>query len=151
MAQPMNDNLALFSNVIEQFAGRAELIGVRTRGASNRPFTVVDRLEAEAMAKWQKKEAELQSRLAEAQRRISELQSQKSGSERMLLSREQQQEIVKFRKAQAETRRELKGVRKELTADIDSLGARLKGINIALMPALVVLFGLFRGFLRKRG
>ena len=103
------------------------------------------------MAKWQKKEAELQSRLAEAQRRISELQSQKSGSERMLLSREQQQEIVKFRKAQAETRRELKGVRKELTADIDSLGARLKGINIALMPALVVLFGLFRGFLRKRG
>ena len=105
MAQPMNDNLALFSNVIEQFAGRAELIGVRTRGASNRPFTVVDRLEAEAMAKWQKKEAELQSRLAEAQRRISELQSQKSGSERMLLSREQQQEIVKFRKAQAETRR----------------------------------------------
>ena len=151
MAQPMNDNLALFSNVIEQFAGRAELIGVRTRGASNRPFTVVDRLEAEAMAKWQKKEAELQSRLAEAQRRISELQSQKSGSERMLLSREQQQEIVKFRKAQAETRRELKGVRKELTADIDSLGARLKGINIALMPVLVVLFGLFRGFLRKRG
>ena len=151
LAQPMNDNLALFSNVIEQFAGRAELIGVRTRGASNRPFTVVDRLEAEAMAKWQKKEAELQSRLAEAQRRISELQSQKSGSERMLLSREQQQEIVKFRKAQAETRRELKGVRKELTADIDSLGARLKGINIALMPALVVLFGLFRGFLRKRG
>ena len=151
MAQPMNDNLALFSNVIEQFAGRAELIGVRTRGASNRPFTVVDRLEAEAMAKWQKKEAELQSRLAEAQRRISELQSQKSGSERMLLSREQQQEIVKFRKAQAETRRELKGVRKELTADIDSLGARLKGINIALMPALAVLFGLFRGFLRKRG
>ena len=151
MAQPMNDNLALFSNVIEQFAGRAELIGVRTRGASNRPFTVVDRLEAEAMAKWQKKEAELQSRLDEAQRRIRELQSQKSGSERMLLSREQQQEIVKFRKAQAETRRELKGVRKELTADIDSLGARLKGINIALMPALVVLFGLFRGFLRKRG
>ena len=151
VAQPMNDNLSLFSNVIEQFAGREELIGVRTRGASDRPFTVVDRLEAEAMAKWQKKESELQSKLAEAQQRINELQSRKSGNERMLLSKEQQQEIVKFRKAQAETRRELKGVRKELTADIDSLGSRLKGINIALMPVLVVLFGLFRGFLRKRG
>ena len=151
VAQPLNDNLSLFSNVIEQFAGREELIGVRTRGASDRPFTVVDKLEAEAMAKWQKKEAELQSKLAEAQQKINALQSQKSGNDRMLLSKEQQQEIVKFRKAQAETRRELKGVRKELTADIDSLGSRLKGINITLVPFLVVLFGLFRGFLRKRG
>ena len=35
--------------------------------------------------------------------------------------------------------------------DIDSLGLTLKCVNIALIPVLVVLFGLFRGFLRKRG
>jgi ABC-type uncharacterized transport system involved in gliding motility auxiliary subunit len=68
----------------------------------------------------------------------------------MLLTREQQDEIVKFRKAQAETRRELKNVRKELTADIDSLGFTLKCVNIVLVPVLVVLFGLARFFLRKR-
>jgi ABC-type uncharacterized transport system involved in gliding motility auxiliary subunit len=58
---------------------------------------------------------------------------------------------VKFRKAQADTRKQLKKVRKDLTAGIDSLGLTLKCINIALIPALVVLFGLFRGFMRKRG
>ena len=58
---------------------------------------------------------------------------------------------MKFRKAQADTRRELKKVRKDLTAGIDSLGLTLKCINIGLIPALVVLFGLFRGFMRKRG
>ena len=58
---------------------------------------------------------------------------------------------MKFRKAQADTRKQLKKVRKELTAGIDSLGLTLKCINIALIPALVVLFGLFRGFMRKRG
>ena len=149
MAQPMNDNLALFSNVIEQFAGREELIGIRTRGNGNRPFAVVDRLESEAMAKWQQKEADLQQRLQEAQQRISDLQRQKSGNERMILSREQQDEIAKFRKAQADTRKELKGVRKALTGDIDSLGMRLKCINIGLIPLLVVLFGVVR-FLRRK-
>ena len=150
MAQPLNDNLALFSNVIEQFAGRAELIGVRTRGPSDRPFEVVNKLEAAALAKWQQKEEALQQKLQEAQAKINQLQAQKSGSERMLLTREQQDEIVKFRKAQADTRRELKNVRKELTAGIDSLGFTLKCVNIVLVPVLVVLFGLARFFLRKR-
>ena len=57
---------------------------------------------------------------------------------------------MKLRKAQADTRKQLKNVRKELTSDIDSLGLRLKVVNIALVPALVVLFGLLRGYLRRR-
>ena len=52
---------------------------------------------------------------------------------------------------QADTRRALKNVRKSLTAGIDSLGLRIKVVNIALVPLLVVLFGLLRGFLKKRG
>ena len=84
------------------------------------------------------------------QQRLQALQKQKSGDERYILSREQQDEILKLRKAQSETRKQLKNVRKELTADIDSLGLTLKCINIALVPILVVLFGLFRGYLRRK-
>jgi ABC-type uncharacterized transport system involved in gliding motility auxiliary subunit len=51
---------------------------------------------------------------------------------------------------QADTSRQLKNVRKELTSGIDSLGLTLKTINIALMPVIVVLFGLLRGWLRKK-
>ena len=149
--QLINDNLSLFSNVIEQFAGREELIGVRSRGASDRPFTVVNALETEATKKWQRKQADFEAELQMTQQRLQALQKQKSGDERFILSKEQQDEIVKLRKAQADTRKQLKNVRKELTADIDSLGLTLKCINIALIPALVVLFGLFRGFMRKRG
>ena len=57
---------------------------------------------------------------------------------------------MKLRKAQADTRKQLKNVRKELTSDIDSLGLRLKVVNIALAPALVVLFGLLRGYFRRK-
>ena len=150
MAQPMNDNLALFSNVIEQFAGREELIGVRSRGPSNRPFTKVDALEAKALAKWQRKQSELEAALQETQQSLSALQKQKSGNDRLLLSKEQQDEILQFRKTQANTRRQLKNVRKELTADIDSLGLTLKVVNIMLVPALVIAFGIFHGLRRRR-
>ena len=148
--QLINENLTLFSNAMEQFAGREELIGVRSRGASDRPFTVVNELEAEATKKWQAKEAEFQEELQQTQQRLSALQREKKDGERFILSKEQQDEIVKLRKSQAETRKQLKNVRKELTADIDSLGLRLKAVNIALVPVLVVLFGLLRGFLRRR-
>ena len=148
--QLINDNLTLFSNVIEQFAGREELIGVRSRGTTDRPFTVVNELEAKATRQWQRRAAAFEAELQPTQQRLQALQKQKSGDERFILSKEQQDEILKLRKAQAETRKQLKNVRKELTADIDSLGLTLKCINIALIPALVVLFGLFRGLLRRK-
>ena len=106
--------------------------------------------EAEATKKWQAREAAFQEELQQTQQRLSALQKEKKGGERFILSKEQQDEIVKLRKSQAETRKQLKNVRKELTADIDSLGLRLKIINIALVPVLVVLFGLLRGYLRRK-
>lgn len=149
IAQPINDNLVLFSNVIEQYAGREELIGVRSRGPSNRPFAKVDALEAKAMARWQAEQTKLEAELEETQQRLMALQKQKSGSDRLILSKEQQEEIAQFRKKQADTRRQLKNVRKELTGEIDSLGLLLKVLNIVCVPLLVVVFGVVRGLRRK--
>ena len=150
IAQPINDNLVLFANLIEQYAGREELIGVRSRGPSNRPFVKVNELEAKAMAKWQRKQSELEAALQETQQRLNALQKQKSGNDRLILSKEQQEEILQFRKTQANTRRQLKNVRKELTADIDRLGLTLKIFNILLVPVLVIAFGIFRGLKRRK-
>lgn len=150
IAQPINDNLVLFSNVIEQYAGREELIGIRSRGLSNRPFDKVDALEAKAMAKWQAREEEFQAQLEQTQQRLAALQKQKTGSNRMLLSKEQEEEVAKLRKAQADTRRQLKNVRKELTGDIDRLGLTLKVVNVCLVPLLVALVGIVHGVRRRR-
>jgi ABC-type uncharacterized transport system involved in gliding motility auxiliary subunit len=148
--QPLNDNMTLFGNSVEQLAGRQELIGVRSRGNFNRPFIKVDRLEAEAMKKWQAEEERLQQRLNETRQRLTELQQQKKGAERMILSREQQQEIAQFRKTEADTRKQLKSVRKSLNHDIEQLGLQLKLANIALIPVLVIGFGILRGVQRRK-
>ncbi|NQT94398.1 MAG: GldG family protein, partial [Lentisphaerae bacterium] len=36
--QPLNDNLVLLANAVEQVAGSSDLIGIRSRGTFNRPF-----------------------------------------------------------------------------------------------------------------
>ncbi len=150
MAQPINDNLTLFANIVEQFAGREELIGVRSRGQFNRPFAKVDALEVEAMKKWQQEEEDLEKTLQETRQRLSELQQRKSGNERLILSKEQQAEIEQFRKTQAETSKQLKEVRKNLNREIEQLGITLKVLNIALIPLLVIGFGIYRGIQRKK-
>ena len=150
IAQPFNDNLKLFGNTVEQLAGREELIGVRSRGQFNRPFAKVDKLEADAMKKWQAQEEALQQRLQQAQQRLSALQQEKQGAERLIVSKEQQAEIEKFRKEQIETRKELKNVRKNLNRDIEQLGLRLKLANIVLIPLVVIAFGIWRGTQRKK-
>lgn len=60
----------------------------------------------------------------------------------MILSPEQQGELLKFQNRKLEIRKELRGVRRQMDADIESLGTRLKMINIFLMPLLVILLAL---------
>jgi ABC-type uncharacterized transport system involved in gliding motility auxiliary subunit len=148
-AQPMNDNIALFLNAAEQLTGRTELIAIRTRANSLRPFAVVDELENEARRQFQKKEEELQQKLSEANRSIQELQAARTDNS-IMLSKEQQEQIQKFREQQRETNRQLKNVRRDLRQDIERLGVRVKAANILLLPALVILAGLVRITLRKR-
>ncbi|MCL1920695.1 MAG: Gldg family protein [Kiritimatiellaeota bacterium] len=150
MMQPISENMTLFGNTVEQLAGREELIGVRSRGQFNRPFTKVDKLEAEAMKKWRDREETLQQDLQETQQRINAMAQEKKGMERLILSKEQKAELESFRKKQMETRKELKNVRKNLNRDIERLGLTLKLVNIALVPVLVVAFGVWRGARRKK-
>ncbi len=150
IAQPINNNLALFGNTVEQFAGRQELIGVRSRGNFSRPFTKVDALEAKAMKEWQAEEERLEAALQETRQRLAELQNQKQGNQRLIISPEQQAEIERFQKQQADTSRQLKDVRKNLNREIENLGRTVKVLNIALIPLLVIVLGIVRGIHRRK-
>jgi ABC-type uncharacterized transport system involved in gliding motility auxiliary subunit len=148
LIQPMNDNIALFLNAAEQLTGRNELIAIRTRANSLRPFAVVDELENEARRKFQEKEEALQRKLNEANNKIRELQAARTDTQ--IISKEYQEQQKKFNEEKRETNRQLKNVRRDLRQDIERLGVRVKAANILLIPALVVLAGLVRTTLRKR-
>jgi len=143
MAMAMNANLTFAQNCVEQMAGDQNLIQVRSRAVRNRPFEVVKQKEAEANARFQAEIAKLEAKLQETQRRLNELQAQKQdANQRFILSPEQEKELLEFQKQEAEARRQLKQVRKELNKEIDSLKNTVKWVNILAMPLLVSAFGI---------
>jgi ABC-type uncharacterized transport system involved in gliding motility auxiliary subunit len=145
-------NLAFVQGAIDQLGGDSNLIAVRSRAVRERPFTVVNKMQADAEARYQSKIKELEAGLSNAQQKITELQRAKSGenSQRFILSPEQQAEIANFRKKEGEVKKELKLVRKSLNADIDSLENRVKWMNIAAMPLAVIVAGVVLSVIRRK-
>lgn len=140
---PVSGNLGFFQSMVEQFAGDSSLIHVRSRASLSRPFTVMNKMEADANERFQSKIKELEGSLADTQRKLNELQQQKEkGQQRMILSPEQQKEIQEFRRKEAEINKQLKEERKKLNREKEALEFKLKVANIAGMPALVALFGI---------
>jgi ABC-type uncharacterized transport system involved in gliding motility auxiliary subunit len=150
---PSNGNLAFAMGMVEQFAAGNELVSLRSRAAAFRPLTVVRELEAEAQQQYFGKIQSLEDELQKTTAKLQELQKAQGGpggKSGQILTAEQQAELDRFRKTVAETRLELKEVRRNLRQDAESLVFWTKVANIALMPLLVALFGLLVAFLRKR-
>jgi ABC-type uncharacterized transport system involved in gliding motility auxiliary subunit len=146
-----NDNLSLFINVVEQMGGNDNLIGIRSRGTFNRPFTYVDELERKAIERGRTERERLEAELSQTQRRLDELQAAKSDASQMfVLSDQQRDELENFRKAQFKTEQQLKELEKKLMRDVERLGTKLKALNMGLMPLLVGLIGIGFGIYRKR-
>jgi ABC-type uncharacterized transport system involved in gliding motility auxiliary subunit len=147
---PTNGNINLIESSVELLAGDSNLMSIRSRTSANRPFVVVNKMEAAAQDKYQSKIDELEAGLTQARQKLSELQSSKQADQRSVLSPEQQGEIKKFQENEAQIDKQLKQVRKELRQEIDSLQNWLKWLNIALMPVVVTCIGLGLAFFKKR-
>jgi ABC-type uncharacterized transport system involved in gliding motility auxiliary subunit len=68
----------------------------------------------------------------------------------LLLTREQQNEIDKFRGEEAEVRKRRREVRKNLREDIERLGGQLTALNMLALPGLVSVAGVFLMLRRTR-
>ena len=147
---PINANLSFAQGVVEQLAGDSNLIAVRSRASRERPFTVVQKLQADAETNYRAKIHELEQKLADTQRKVNDLQRSKEDGQRFILSPEQQTELANFRKAEAETKLQLKQTRKQLRLDIDSLENRIKWLNIGLMPVVVAAAGFALAMMKRK-
>jgi len=148
--QAQGDNLAFLANAVEKLSGSVELASIRSRGTSRRPFTRVDELEFRAASEWRDKEQSLNAELQQTQQKLNELQSQKQASQKYILSKEQEEAIQRFQQKQIDVKAQLKQVRRNLTRDIERLGVRVKALNIAGIPLLVIIVGITRGILGRR-
>ena len=142
MASPANGNSSMLFNLLDQATGSKFLIGSRSRSAILRPFTVVQKMEADFNKTVGVKIEEFQTKQRAAQEKLSELQSKKSQGSELFLSPEQEAEIKKLRAEQVEYAKLVREQEKDLRRQKDQLAGKITLLNVAAMPTLVVIFGL---------
>jgi ABC-type uncharacterized transport system involved in gliding motility auxiliary subunit len=148
---PSNGNLAFAEDLVDQFASGDALIALRSRASSFRPLTVVRRMEANAQKQYLGKIQALQSDLEQTSAKLAQLQSARGPGAKSteILTPQEQAELDHFRTQVAETKLELKALRKSLRRDAQSLVFWTKVVNIALMPILVAIFGIGVAIVRR--
>ncbi len=155
-AVPVADNHVFVLNAIENLSGSSDLISLRSRGTSNRPFTVVNNIRRRAEANFLREEQALQQKLTATQTRLAELEGRRGSAGKPgthpgeVLTPEQEAEIEKFRTELADTRSALRNVQHKLRRDIDRLGTWLAAINTLLVPLMLAGSALVLAFLRRR-
>ena len=154
MIVPTAANADMLVNALDNLAGSNDLISLRSRGKSTRPFLVVDAMRRSAEQRFQEEERQLNSKLESSQKRLQELQGRASAGGGALLSTQQAQEIAKAREEILRTRKELRDVQHNLNRDIESLAARVRALNLGAIPLLVTVFAIalaaYRQLRRRR-
>ena len=149
MATPSNGNASLLFNLLDQAVGSKHLIGSRSRTAVLRPFTVIQKMESDFNKQVGTKIEEFQAKQKAAQQKLSDLQSQKSRGSELYLSPAQEEEIKKLRQEQVDYAKLIREEEKELRRQKDKLAGNITLLNVAAMPALVILIGLAL-FIKRR-
>lgn len=146
--QKFADNGDFFLSAVDNMSGSNDLLSVRARQESARPFTLVEDMQKRANERFQSEQQMLEKELAGTQAKINELQGMKQGQDAFILTPEQQKEVQKFQQQALETRRKLREVKSNLRKDIEALGTQLKFINIGLIPILVTIGAVGLGWYR---
>ncbi|MBV9815686.1 MAG: ABC transporter, partial [Alphaproteobacteria bacterium] len=147
---PTANNGDFVANAIEVLAGGEDLVGLRSRGTSARPFEVVERIQTEAQARYSAEEHALQAKLKDTQAKLASLTGKDQANAPTALSAEQTKAIEEFRSDMVQTRRQLRDVQAALRSDIGRLKTGLEFFNIALIPLIVAAAAIVLGVLRLR-
>jgi ABC-type uncharacterized transport system involved in gliding motility auxiliary subunit len=147
---PTANNGDFVANAIEVLAGGEDLVGLRSRGTSARPFEVVERIQQEAQARYSAEEHALQARLKDTQAKLASLTGKDQANAPANLSAEQTKTIEEFRADMVQTRRQLRDVQAALRSNIGRLKTGLEFLDIALIPIIVAAVAIVLGALRLR-
>ena len=147
-----SDNGTIVSNIMDVMTGFDDFIDLRNKETPFRPFTVVQKLQAEAEKQYLGQEQELQEKLDLTLQEIKNLSGGRV-NENGQLSESQMEELAAFQFEVERTRKELREVRRNLNKDIDALSNKINVLNTFLIPILLIILMFFVPYqlgIRKR-
>ncbi|MDX1736698.1 MAG: Gldg family protein [Alphaproteobacteria bacterium] len=149
---PFGDNGSFMLGMLESLNGSGELMSLRSRGITQRPFTLIEDMRNKAEEQFRSQQQEIAARLQEVEQKLNELRSSNVNDANLVgeANEEVEKTISEFTASQLELRRELRSVNLALREDIESLEGSIRFVNIALVPALLIIFAVIAGLSRRR-
>jgi ABC-type uncharacterized transport system involved in gliding motility auxiliary subunit len=137
------------TNALDVLSGGADLVGLRSRGSSARPFVLVQDIQRQADARYEASEKTLEDRLKDTQQKLKDLRASadKPGAQP---DAAQEAAIDDFRNQLLATRRQLREVQLAERQDLNFLKGLLEFFDIAFIPILVAIAAAVIGILRLR-
>lgn len=148
--QKLNDNQDLANNFIEYLGGSRDLIGIRGKAGTSRPFDVVQRMEAEAQKLYQAKLEVVEAELQETNAKLTQILSEQTGSGIIYATPEMEDLIAENQKKQAELKSQIREIRGGLRQGIKSLGTTIGAINLFWAPLALLAFAVLFNRMRKK-
>ena len=151
-AVPINDNISLLQNVLEDLNGDISLARLRSRKPMIRPLTKIQDRKKEAEAEFTEKISERKMEFDIRRHRAEQIKLKlvRQGNR---ISAAEKRELDEFSLYKTNFEREIKEIRNELKNDLEAYNISARRINIFLIPgALVVLaflWGITRFLVRK--
>jgi ABC-type uncharacterized transport system involved in gliding motility auxiliary subunit len=153
-ASPFADNGPFVANLIGTLAGSDALIGLRSRGDTNRPFTLVAAMQSDAEARFRQTQQALQAHLEDTEKQLRTLRSggaeADKGKQDAVITPEQRAAIDAAQQDVLETRQKLRAVQLELNRDISALANEMRVFTIVLVPALLAMLAIGMGIVQRR-
>ena len=146
----INSNLGFVANAADQLSGDQNIINIRTRGTIERNFTKIDNFYKKAKKKYQNKITPLESQLRQTEKYLNQIQSTKKEDQQLVFSEKQLRAVQKYRKNEKKIKKELFEIRKKLRNEIYNLKLKIEIVNIALIPLLLIIFGIILSLIEKR-
>jgi ABC-type uncharacterized transport system involved in gliding motility auxiliary subunit len=146
----INSNLPMFLNAVELLSGGGDLLSVRSRASTQRPFTKLDEMRDGVERQYRPRLEALNQKLQETAQKISTLRVKKDNKSQMLiLDPSQVKDLEAMQETQANINKEIREVKKEQNKEIDRVENRLTIANVLGMPIVVVIVGLLLALRRR--
>jgi gliding motility-associatede transport system auxiliary component len=150
VVMPVAGNGDFLANAVDVLAGGEDLVGLRSRGTSARPFEVVQQIQREADERYAAERTALEQKLKQTQAKLRDFTAGEPADASTAPAPEQARAVEQFRTDLLQTRRQLRAVQAALRQDIGTLKTILEFCDIALVPILVAAAAVVLGMLRLK-
>ena len=144
------NNLSFVLGAVELLSGGGDLISVRNRASTTRPFTTMDKKKNDVEAEYRPVMMKLESELQTATADLSNLRGKvDQKTQRIIIDPASQAKLDALMKKQTEINKQINEIKKKQRKSLDWEESKLTWLNLVFMPGLVVAAGLLTAMRRR--